>query len=207
MPRNDPEWLNSQYNNRALVPDHARHLARWAEASALTRSKQRLPARPALWRRPAGQARRVPAAAPGRAGAGVHPWRLLAGAGQERLLLRRAGVYAGRGNGGGAQLRAVPGREHRAHHLATGARRCNGSGATRPSMAATRGASSSQATRPAATWRRCCSAAAGSRWPTTCRHIWSVARCPSPACTTWSRCAIRRSCRLTCSSPRHRCGA
>jgi arylformamidase len=39
MPRNDPNWLNSQYDNRALVPDHPRHLARWAEASALTRSK------------------------------------------------------------------------------------------------------------------------------------------------------------------------
>jgi arylformamidase len=39
MPQNDPDWLNAQYNNRALVPDHARHLAHWAEASALTRSK------------------------------------------------------------------------------------------------------------------------------------------------------------------------
>jgi arylformamidase len=38
MPLNDPDWLNAQYNNRALVPDHARHLARWAEASALTRA-------------------------------------------------------------------------------------------------------------------------------------------------------------------------
>jgi arylformamidase len=39
MPQNDPEWLNAQYNNRALVPDHARHLAHWADASALTRAK------------------------------------------------------------------------------------------------------------------------------------------------------------------------
>ena len=38
MPLNDPDWLNAQYNNRALVPDHARHLARWAEASALSRA-------------------------------------------------------------------------------------------------------------------------------------------------------------------------
>lgn len=38
MPLNAPDWLNAQYNNRALVPDHARHLARWAEASALSRS-------------------------------------------------------------------------------------------------------------------------------------------------------------------------
>ena len=39
MSRHDPEWLNAQYNNRDLVPDHERHLAHWAEASALTRSK------------------------------------------------------------------------------------------------------------------------------------------------------------------------
>ena len=29
----DPQWLDSQYNNRALVPDHARHFVQWAEAS------------------------------------------------------------------------------------------------------------------------------------------------------------------------------
>ena len=39
MSRNDPAWLNAQYNNRALVPDHERHLVHWAEASALTRSQ------------------------------------------------------------------------------------------------------------------------------------------------------------------------
>ena len=39
MPQSDPDWLNAQYNNRELVPDHARHLAHWAEASALARSK------------------------------------------------------------------------------------------------------------------------------------------------------------------------
>ena len=39
MSRFDPDWLNAQYNNRALVPDYARHLARWAEASALSRSQ------------------------------------------------------------------------------------------------------------------------------------------------------------------------
>ena len=39
MSRFDPEWLNAQYNNRALVPDYARHLAHWAEASALSRAQ------------------------------------------------------------------------------------------------------------------------------------------------------------------------
>ena len=29
----DPQWLDSQYNNRALVSDHARHFVQWAEAS------------------------------------------------------------------------------------------------------------------------------------------------------------------------------
>ncbi len=29
----DPRWLDSQYNNRALVPDHDRHFMQWAEAS------------------------------------------------------------------------------------------------------------------------------------------------------------------------------
>ncbi len=29
----DPQWLDRMYNNRALVPDYARHFAQWAEAS------------------------------------------------------------------------------------------------------------------------------------------------------------------------------
>ncbi len=39
MSRFDPDWLNGQYNNGALVPDHARHLARGSEASALSRAQ------------------------------------------------------------------------------------------------------------------------------------------------------------------------
>ncbi|MDP1901738.1 MAG: alpha/beta hydrolase [Rubrivivax sp.] len=38
-PRFDPVWLEAQYNNRARVADHARVLARWAEASAFVRSQ------------------------------------------------------------------------------------------------------------------------------------------------------------------------
>ena len=37
--RTDPAWLEAQYNNRALVPEHAQHFARWAEASRLVRAK------------------------------------------------------------------------------------------------------------------------------------------------------------------------
>ena len=33
----DPVWLDRMYNNRALVPDHARYFARWAEASRQAR--------------------------------------------------------------------------------------------------------------------------------------------------------------------------
>jgi len=39
--RTDPAWLEAQYNNRALVPDHGRFLASWAEASALVRGQAR----------------------------------------------------------------------------------------------------------------------------------------------------------------------
>ena len=38
-PRLDPAWLDTQYNNRARVPDHATVLASWAEASALARAR------------------------------------------------------------------------------------------------------------------------------------------------------------------------
>ena len=38
-PRLDPAWLDTQYNNRARVPDHAAVLASWAEASALARAR------------------------------------------------------------------------------------------------------------------------------------------------------------------------
>jgi arylformamidase len=33
----DPAWLERQYNNRALVPDHATHFEKWAAASAFAR--------------------------------------------------------------------------------------------------------------------------------------------------------------------------
>ncbi|HEX5739562.1 MAG TPA: alpha/beta hydrolase [Hydrogenophaga sp.] len=34
---NDPTWLDGQYNNRALVPEHGRHFAEWATASEQAR--------------------------------------------------------------------------------------------------------------------------------------------------------------------------
>jgi arylformamidase len=38
--RFDPVWLDRMYNNRALVPDHARYFARWMESSRLARQTQ-----------------------------------------------------------------------------------------------------------------------------------------------------------------------
>ena len=40
MNRPDPAWLDRVYNNRALVPEHAAHFARWAETSAQARASQ-----------------------------------------------------------------------------------------------------------------------------------------------------------------------
>ena len=37
--RPDPAWLESQYNNRALVPDHGRYFERWAAQSEAARNK------------------------------------------------------------------------------------------------------------------------------------------------------------------------
>lgn len=39
MTLTDPTWLDAQYNNRQRVPDSATSLARWAQASALTRER------------------------------------------------------------------------------------------------------------------------------------------------------------------------
>ena len=37
----DGVWLDSMYNNRALVPEHAAHFAHWREASQAARSTLR----------------------------------------------------------------------------------------------------------------------------------------------------------------------
>jgi arylformamidase len=39
MAQYDPAWLEAQYNNRARVAEHPQILARWAEASALSRDR------------------------------------------------------------------------------------------------------------------------------------------------------------------------
>lgn len=39
--RPDPAWLDRQYNNRALVPEHARHFERWARDSKAAREQLR----------------------------------------------------------------------------------------------------------------------------------------------------------------------
>jgi arylformamidase len=37
MTRNDPAWLDAQYNNRARIPEHERIFEQWTKASALAR--------------------------------------------------------------------------------------------------------------------------------------------------------------------------
>jgi len=39
MTRYAPEWLDRMYNNRALVPEHARHFERWSADSAAARAR------------------------------------------------------------------------------------------------------------------------------------------------------------------------
>jgi arylformamidase len=39
MTRYEPAWLDAQYDNRARVADHPRHLLNWADASALARAR------------------------------------------------------------------------------------------------------------------------------------------------------------------------
>lgn len=39
VPSLDPDWLNREYNNRALVPEHADMFTRWAKASAEVRQQ------------------------------------------------------------------------------------------------------------------------------------------------------------------------
>ena len=123
-PRLDPAWLDTQYNNRARVPDHAARPGaagprprRWRARSSPAQLDLRYGTAPARrWTS-------FPATAPrrgGRAGAGLHPRRLLALARQVRPFLRRTVVQCRRRDGGGAQLRAVPGGEHRAHRAADG---------------------------------------------------------------------------------------
>jgi arylformamidase len=38
-PIHDTAWADAQYNNRALVPDHAQYFQRWRDASALARAQ------------------------------------------------------------------------------------------------------------------------------------------------------------------------
>ena len=38
-PKFDPVWLDAQYNNRALVPDHATYFARWKSTSIKARQE------------------------------------------------------------------------------------------------------------------------------------------------------------------------
>ena len=39
MPRYDPRWLNTQFDNRARVANHAQYFERWARDSEIARAR------------------------------------------------------------------------------------------------------------------------------------------------------------------------
>ena len=199
MTRHDPAWLDAQYNNRARVPEHPQIFERWAtRLGACARARRRAGSTCAT---ATGRTRRSIVFPAPRANAPVlvfiHGgyWRALDKA---RPVVHRAVVRRRRRDGGGAQLRAVPGGDDRDDRAADGARRWPGPGAMPRCTAATRRASSWPGIRPAGTWPRCCWPATGSAWSRDLPARWCAARWRSRACTTWSRCATRRSCRTTC---------
>ena len=148
-----PPGSTSQYNNRARIPEHPQIFARWAESSKLARERLNGKLDVALRRPSRRDARRLPGRPGRRAGAGVHPWRLLASARQGRSFVPRARVRRVGRDGGGAQLRAVPSGDHRDHRAADDP----GAGlglAQRGCTPAIPTASPWSATRPAVTWPR-----------------------------------------------------
>ena len=152
------------------------------------------------------------------AGAGVHPWRLLALARQERPFLRRAGLHTTAAPAWWCPTtrcarHARAARDRRRTSCCRWCARSTGPGATSRPTAAIRRASRSPAIRPAGTWRRCCWPATGRPWRRTCRRSWCAMRCRSRGCTTWRRCSARpswqTSLRLSAAdarAPARRCG-
>ena len=81
----DAPWFDAQYNNRARIPEHPAILRAMGRRARHARARQlALLARSRLRRRRERAARRLPADGAGRAGAGLHPRRLLARARQAR---------------------------------------------------------------------------------------------------------------------------
>ena len=203
----DGAWLDTQYNNRARVPEFAAIFERWREASALART-----APGAQLDLPYGDGQRerldlfppsIPVDGPAPVLVFIHGgyWRSLV---ERRTLLRRPVLRRWRCAGGGARLRAGTGGDGRADHAADGAGPGLGLAACRRLR---RRPAAHRRGRPLgrrppggdaavlpleATGRR-------SAGPTCSRG-----RCRSRASSTSSRCAIRRSCSPTCSSRRPR---
>ena len=85
----DADWHDRMYNNRALVPESAAHLAAWAQASQEARARATCALDCAYGDLPSetldiysGVADKPWRCAGAEAGAGVDPWWLLARAGQ-----------------------------------------------------------------------------------------------------------------------------
>ena len=149
----------TEYDCRAAVPDHERFFERWTRDSAIARERasRRLDVR---LRRAAAETLDVfPTTRERRAGAGLHPRRLVARVRQARPLVHRARRSRAKARWWCCRTTRCAGGDDRARSRCRCRARWPGRGATRRCTAATRGASSSPATRPAGIWRRCCCAA------------------------------------------------
>jgi len=174
-PSFDPDWLNREYNNRALVPEHAAMFERWARLSAAARQQG-----PALvdLRYGHGPNEQLDIFAPqGRRAGELAPvlffvhggyWRSLDKADHSFLApeFTRRGACVVMPNYALCPAVTIPDIVMQMvqalawtwRHIAT--------------TGATRAAFRWWATRPAGTWPPCCCCAAGPRWGPICRPIW-----------------------------------
>ena len=197
-PAQDAAWFDVQYDNRRRVPAFAQHITRWRRRLGAGARAARLPSRHPVHAGSRGELGRVPGRTGGRAGARVHPRRLLAFARQGRLLVRRAALCGGRCDGRRAELLAVPGR-HRSIRS-----RCRWRTALAWVLrhAADHGGNAARsswpATRRAGIWPPCCWPAMGGVWRATCRSGSCAVPCRFRACIDLEPIARAPSCRSTC---------
>ena len=149
-----PEFVEREYNNRAACPDHPHWFAEYARRSAAAYAD--LDVRRDLRYGPGERETLdlfVPRG-PARGTLRVHPRRVLAGARQGGLRLRRRAVRRPRHRRRQRQLRPVSRRDRRRHRRRDAGVRSAGSPARASGTAPALRAWSSAATPPAGTWRQ-----------------------------------------------------